>query len=145
DASLYFIGRIRTPWIRREQCPKNARESDAICTLEIDPRFAQALTVVETCSHLVQLYWMNRSRHDLLLQVPRTHGEGCGACVLRSAAPSNADAMGVPRVVKAEGTQHAVLGLDWLDKTTVTGLQAYFASYRAFADAGLGWHSAQKG
>ena len=29
DASLYFIGRIRTPWKTREECPKNARESEA--------------------------------------------------------------------------------------------------------------------
>ena len=43
DAHLYFIGRVRTPWTRREQCPKNARESDAVCTLEIDPRFAAIL------------------------------------------------------------------------------------------------------
>ncbi len=27
DASLYFIGRIRTPWKRREECPKNPRET----------------------------------------------------------------------------------------------------------------------
>src|ERR1700704_428362 len=44
DASLYFIGRIRTPWKTRDQCPKNARESEAVCTLELDPRWAQALT-----------------------------------------------------------------------------------------------------
>src|SRR4029077_10022001 len=56
DASLYFIGRIRTPWTRREDCPKNARESDAICTLAIDPRWASALTHVDSCSHLVVLY-----------------------------------------------------------------------------------------
>jgi hypothetical protein len=36
DAGLYFIGRIRTPWTRREQCPKNARESDAVCTVEVE-------------------------------------------------------------------------------------------------------------
>ena len=30
DAGLYFIGRIRTPWARREDCPKNARETDAV-------------------------------------------------------------------------------------------------------------------
>src|SRR5262245_66491365 len=52
DASLYFIGRIRTPWTRREDCPKNARESDAVCTLNVDQRWAQALTGVETCTHL---------------------------------------------------------------------------------------------
>ena len=43
DASLYFIGRIRTPWHRREDCPKNARESDAVCTVELDPRWAAGL------------------------------------------------------------------------------------------------------
>ena len=30
DASLYFIGRIRTPWKERKDCPKNARESEAV-------------------------------------------------------------------------------------------------------------------
>ena len=74
DASLYFIGRIRTPWTRRADCPKNARESDAVCTLEVDPRWAKALTHVESCTHLVVLYWMNRSRRDLVLQVPRHYG-----------------------------------------------------------------------
>jgi hypothetical protein len=64
-------GRARTPWTRREQCPKNARESDAVCTLEIDPRFAAALTGVETCTHLLVLYWMDKSRRDLVLQAPR--------------------------------------------------------------------------
>src|SRR5262245_60296829 len=43
DASLYYIGRIRTPWRHRKDCPKNARESDALCTLEIDSRWAPAL------------------------------------------------------------------------------------------------------
>jgi len=55
DASLYFIGRIRTPWTKRADCPKNARESDAVCTLEVDPRWAKALTHVESCTHLVVL------------------------------------------------------------------------------------------
>ena len=36
DAGLYYIGRIRTPWHDRKDCPKNARESDAVCTVELD-------------------------------------------------------------------------------------------------------------
>ena len=86
DAHLYFIGRVRTPWTRREQCPKNARESDAVCTLEIDPRFAAALTGVETCTHLLVLYWMDKSRRDLVLQAPRHYGELRGTFALRSPA-----------------------------------------------------------
>src|SRR3569832_668825 len=40
DAGVYFIGRIRTPWTERKECPKNGRESTAVCTVELDPRFA---------------------------------------------------------------------------------------------------------
>ena len=43
DAGVYFIGRIRTPWPRRDDCPKNGRESDAVCTIEVEPRYAAAL------------------------------------------------------------------------------------------------------
>src|SRR5262249_12227302 len=84
---LYFIGRIRTPWTRREDCPKNTRESDAVCTLVVDERWAQALTGVETCTHLVVLYWMSRSRRDLVLQVPRHYGVGRGTFALGAPGP----------------------------------------------------------
>ncbi|HEY6993632.1 MAG TPA: TrmO family methyltransferase, partial [Xanthobacteraceae bacterium] len=82
DAALYFIGRIRTPWHRRDDCPKNARESDAVCALVVDPRWTQALTGVESCTHLVVLYWMDRSRRDLVLQVPRHYGAPRGTFAL---------------------------------------------------------------
>ena len=74
DARLYFIGRIHTPWKERKDCPKNAREarqSGAVCTIEVDPRWQAALEGVETCSHLIVLYWMDRSRRDL--EIGRAH------------------------------------------------------------------------
>ena len=99
DASLYFIGRIRTPWRERKDCPKNARESEEICTIELDERWAAALKNVESCSHLILLYWMNRSRRDLVLQVPRTYGKQCGTFSLRSPARPNPIALSVVRLV----------------------------------------------
>ena len=144
DASLYFIGRIRTPWKTRDQCPKNARESEAVCTLELDPRWAQALTDVESCSHLVVLYWMNRSRRDLVLQVPRTYGFGRGTFALRSPARPNPIAMSVVRLVGVEGTRLSVVGLDCLDDTPLLDIKPYFASTDAVPDAVVGWHKAQK-
>src|SRR5260370_16563799 len=64
DAGLYFIGRIRTPWPTRDDCPKNARESDAVCTVEVDARYAAALKGVEPCPHLLILYWMDQAPPD---------------------------------------------------------------------------------
>jgi tRNA-Thr(GGU) m(6)t(6)A37 methyltransferase TsaA len=144
DASLYFIGRIRTPWKTRDQCPKNARESEAVCTLELDPRWAQALTDVASCTHLVVLYWMNRSRRDLVLQVPRTYGFGRGTFALRSPARPNPIAMSVVRLVGVEGPRLSVVGLDCLDDTPLLDIKPYFASTDAVPDAVVGWHKAQK-
>src|SRR3954469_22704011 len=145
DASLYFIGRIRTPWTRRADCPKNARESDAVCTLELDPRWARALTGVESCTHLVVLYSMNRSRRDLVLQVPRTYGIGRGTFALRSPARPNPIAMSVVRLVGVEGTRLSVVGLDCLDETPLLDIKPYFASVDAVPDAVVGWSTAEKG
>ncbi len=145
DASLYFIGRIRTPWRRRDDCPKNARESDAVCTLELDPRWAQALTGIESCSHLVVLYWMNRSRRDLVLQVPRTYGVGRGTFALRSPARPNPIAMSVVRLLRLDGSKLSVVGLDCLDGTPLLDIKPYFASTDAVCDAVVGWHEAGKG
>jgi tRNA-Thr(GGU) m(6)t(6)A37 methyltransferase TsaA len=144
DASLYFIGRIRTPWSQREDCPKNARESDAVCTLEIDPRWAQALAGVESCTHLVVLYWMNRSRRDLVLQIPRHYGEGRGTFALRSPARPNPIAMSVVRLLRRQGTSLSVAGLDCLDDTPLLDIKPYFASTDAVPDAVVGWHAAGK-
>ena len=144
DAGLYYIGRVRTPWTRREQCPKNARESDAVCTLEVDARFAEALALVETCSHLLVLYWMDRSPRNIVLQNPRHYGELRGTFALRSPARPNPIAASVVRLVKRDGAKLSVIGLDCLDGTPLLDIKPYFASTDSVPDAVVGWHKARQ-
>jgi tRNA-Thr(GGU) m(6)t(6)A37 methyltransferase TsaA len=145
DASLYYIGRIRTPWTKREDCPKNARESDAVCTIEVDERWARGLKDVESCSHLVVLYWMDRAPRDIVLQVPRHYGVQRGTFSLRSPARPNPIAMSVVRLLKVEGAKLSVVGLDCLDGTPLIDIKPYFASTDAAPDAVVGWHKARQG
>jgi len=144
DAGVYFIGRIHTPWTRREDCPKNARESDAPCTIEIDARFAPGLKDIETCTHLVVLYWMDKARRDLVLQVPRHYGEQRGTFALRSPARPNPIAMSVARLIRREENRLVVQGLDCLDGTALLDIKPYFASTDSVPDAVAGWHAARK-
>ena len=144
DAGLYFIGSIRTPWTTRAQCPKNARESDAVCTIEVDARWAAALEGVETCSHLVVLYWMDRARRDLVLQTPRHYGEPRGTFALRSPVRPNPVALSVVRLDRVEGTRLSVTGLDCLDGTPLIDIKPYFASVDAVPEAVVGWHKERK-
>ena len=137
DAGVYFIGRIRTPWARRDDCPKNARGSDALCTIELDPRYAAALEGVSACTHLVVLYFMDQARRDLLVQSPR-HGIRRGTFALRSPVRPNPIAMSVVRLVGIEGANLKVVGLDCLDGTPLIDLKPYFPSVDSVPDAVVG-------
>jgi tRNA-Thr(GGU) m(6)t(6)A37 methyltransferase TsaA len=144
DAGLYFIGRIRTPWTSREQCPKNARESDAICTIEVDPRYTSALTGLETCSHILVLYWMDKARRDLVLQAPRHYATQRGTFALRSPVRPNPIAASVVPLKGIAGTRLDVVGLDCLDGTPLLDIKPYFASTDSVPDAVVGWHAARE-
>ena len=144
DASLYFIGRIRTPWKRREDCPKNGRESEAICAIELDSRWAAGLAGLETSSHVVVLYWMHRARRDLVLQAPRHYAQQHGTFALRSPVRPNPIAISVVRLLGIGGSTLSVIGLDCLDGTPLIDIKPYFASTDAVPDAQVGWHASRK-
>jgi len=141
DAGLYFIGRIRTPWPTRDDCPKNGRESDAVCTIEVDPRYAAALAGVASSTHLLVLYWMDEARRDLVVQAPRHYGEPRGTFALRSPVRPNPIAASVVKLVQVEDLRLSVVGLDCRDGTPLIDLKPYFASTDAVPDAVVGWHA----
>ena len=140
DASLYFIGRIRTPWQNRKECPKNARESDAVCTAELDARWTDGLKDVATCSHIILLYWMDKAPRNLVVQVPGHYGVPHGTFALRSPARPNPIALSVVKLLRVEGHKLVVTGLDCLDGTPLLDIKPYFASTDSVPEAVVGWH-----
>jgi tRNA-Thr(GGU) m(6)t(6)A37 methyltransferase TsaA len=145
DDGVYFIGRIHTPWKSRKDCPKNARGSDAVCTVEIDARWAAGLKEVDACTHLVLLYWMDKSPRNLVLQVPGHYGVQRGTFALRSPARPNPIAMSVVKLVGIKGNTLSVIGLDCLDGTPLLDLKPYFASTDSVPEAVVGWHKQRQG
>ena len=141
DASLYYIGRIRTPWRRREDCPKNPRETDAHCSIVLDPRWVEGLQGLESVSHVVVLYWMDKARRDLVVQAPRHYTERRGTFALRSPVRPNPIAVSVARLVRLDGNELTVVGLDCLDDTPLLDIKPYFASTDSVPDASVGWHA----
>jgi tRNA-Thr(GGU) m(6)t(6)A37 methyltransferase TsaA len=140
DAGVYFIGRIHTPWKERKDCPRNARGSDAVCTVELDARFRDGLKDVESCSHLVLLYWMDKAPRNLVLQTPSHYGVQRGTFALRSPARPNPIAMSVVKLLGIDGNKLSVVGLDCLDGTPLLDIKPYFASTDSVPDATVGWH-----
>jgi tRNA-Thr(GGU) m(6)t(6)A37 methyltransferase TsaA len=141
DASLYFIGRIHTPWPQRDDCPKNARESDAVCSIVLDPRWIEGLKGLESTSHVIVLYWMDEARRDLVRQAPHHYSERRGTFALRSPVRPNPIALSVARLVGIDGNTLSVVGLDCRDGTPLLDIKPYFASTDSVPDASVGWHA----
>jgi tRNA-Thr(GGU) m(6)t(6)A37 methyltransferase TsaA len=140
DARLVFIGRVRTPWRTLADCPKNvrvARQAGATAHLEIAEPYRPGLAGLEQVSHVVVLYWMDRSRRDVIVQAPR-HADGLrGVFSLRSPARPNPIAMAaVPLLSLDVAAGRLEIGmLDCLDGTPLVDLKPYVPTVDAFTDA----------
>ncbi|KMO33413.1 tRNA (N6-threonylcarbamoyladenosine(37)-N6)-methyltransferase TrmO [Methylobacterium aquaticum] len=143
DAGLYFVGRVRTPWTERAECPRNSAQSDAVCTLEVDPLFAPALRSLDGTSHLIVLYWMDRAPRNLVAQQPRHAPEPRGTFALRSPARPNPIAVSVVELLGIVGGTLRVRGLDCLDGTPLLDIKPYFASTDARPQARVGWREGE--
>ena len=123
DAALRYIGAIRTPWSDRKDCPRQGRFDGPECTLELDPVWQPALAGLETRDTLEVLYWLHRSRRDVLTQNPRRDGALTGTFNLRS--PVRPNPIGLSRValVRIEGPRIIVRGLDCLDGTPLLDIK----------------------
>lgn len=123
DAGLIFIGTIRTPWTDRLACPRQGRLDGPVCRLEIAAPFAPALAGLEQYGEVEVLYWLDRSRRDLVLQSPRHDGSLRGAFSLRSPVRPNPIGTARARLVGIAGATVLVQGLDCLDGTPLIDLK----------------------
>jgi tRNA-Thr(GGU) m(6)t(6)A37 methyltransferase TsaA len=135
DAGVYFIGRIRTPFQTREECPKNTVRSDATGRVELDPRYAAGLQDLGLYSHIILLYWMDLARRDLVRQVPAHLGHPRGTFALRSPARPNPIALAVVQLVAIEDATLIVRNVDCIDGTPLLDIKPYFASTDSFPGA----------
>jgi tRNA-Thr(GGU) m(6)t(6)A37 methyltransferase TsaA len=140
DARVVFIGRIRSPWQTREDCPKNmreAREREHEAALEIAEPYRPGLEGLERASHVVILSWFDRAARDLIAQKPRHAERTSGTFALRSPARPNPIGLHVAKLVSLDRESGRLVldAIDTLDGTPVVDVKPYFASIDAFPDA----------
>jgi len=124
DAGVYFIGRIRTPWPTRADCPRRGDPvSGPLCRLEIAEPFRAALAGLDRHEHLQVLYWMHLARRDLVRQSPRSDGQTTGTFALRSPVRPNPIASAIVKLVEVQAEAIVVRGLDCVDGTPLIDIK----------------------
>ena len=128
-AEIVFIGTIRTPYKRLQDCPRTVHDNPALCTLVLDPEYADGLFGLERESHVMVLYWLDQARRDWLRRparaatADRPAREEAGVFALRAPMRPNPIAAMVVRIVAVRGNEVDVLGLDCLDGTPLVDIK----------------------
>ncbi len=124
DASLWFIGRIHTPWAAREDCPRQGRLDGPDCRIEVFAPWAAALEGIAAYGHLEILYWLDRARRDLVRQNPKDDGQRfIGTFALRSPQRPNPIGTSKVRLIAVEPAALIVRGLDCLNGTPLIDIK----------------------
>jgi len=82
-----------------------------------------ALKGVDFYSNLEVIYWLHRSRRDLVLQSPKNNKSTRGAFSLRSPVRPNPIGTSIVKLVGVEGSTVLVRGLDCLDETPLLDIK----------------------
>jgi tRNA-Thr(GGU) m(6)t(6)A37 methyltransferase TsaA len=133
DARLVFIGRIRTPWTRRADCPRQGDRDGPECRIEVFAPWDQGLPGLEAYPRLEVLYWLHEARRDLVLQLPRPDEPPRGTFSLRSPVRPNPIGVSSVKLERVEGAALIVRGLDCLDGTPLIDLKPDRAGFRPLA------------
>ncbi len=123
DAALRFIGMIRTPWRSRDDCPRQGRVDGPECRLVLDPIWHDALRGLEGYQTIEVLYWLDKSRRDLVLQSPKSDGRTVGTFALRSPVRPNPIGTSLVKLERIDAGTLIVRGLDCLDGTPLIDIK----------------------
>lgn len=133
DAGLVFIGRLRSPFATRDDCPKNRRaalEAGAAGRLEVDRPFREALVGLLPGDHVFCLSWLDGAARDLALQKPRHAETARGTFSLRSPVRPNPIGLHLVRIeaLDIEAGLVSIDAIDVVDGTPLLDIKPYHGS-----------------
>jgi tRNA-Thr(GGU) m(6)t(6)A37 methyltransferase TsaA len=136
------IGVISTPFATLAECPRNGRQLDPapVCVVRVFPEFVAGLRSLKGFSHLILLYWLDRSAGPLLEIKPPFDGEVRGIFATRAPRRPNPIGLAVVAFDGFDGEDGLrVRYLDCLDKTKLLDIKPYLPTTDAEPGADMGW------
>lgn len=137
------IGTIETPFKTLADCPRNGHQLKPapLCRARVLPEYVPGLKNLESFSHLILLYWLNRPGRDYALRfVPPFDTEERGLFATRG--PVRPNPIGLS-VVAFDGFESEdtlkVRYLDCLDGTPLLDIKPYLPTTDAVPEARMGW------
>ncbi len=126
------IGYVTSPYKSTSEIPKGlGARHEAEGILNILPEFEPGLTDIEGFSHLIILWEFDRSQGFELLGTPPSDNRPHGVFATRSPRRPNPIGMTIVELLRREGANLHVLGVDMLDGTPILDIKPYLSSIPA--------------
>jgi len=126
------IGFVSSPYKELSQVPRGLgakHEADGV--LKILPEFAAGLTDIEGFSHLVVLWEFDRSQGFELLGTPPSDNRPHGVFATRSPRRPNPIGLTIVELLRLEGSELQVRGVDMLDGTPILDIKPLMSGVAA--------------
>ena len=126
------IGFVSSPYKNASEIPKGLgakHEADGV--LNILSEFAPGLTDIEGFSHLIVLWEFDRSQGFELLGAPPTDNRPHGVFATRSPRRPNPIGLTIVELLRRNGVELHVRGVDMLDGTPILDIKPYLSSVPA--------------
>lgn len=120
---LVFIGHVRTPYERLEDCPGNIDPAGPECELVLESSYAEGFHSLHIGDRILVLYWLGEADRSRLRQHARKSGALKGTFALRSPHRPNPIGAAVVRIHRIEGNALIVNGLDCLNRTPLLDIK----------------------
>ena len=124
------IGFVSSPYKETSQIPKGlGAKHDVNGVLKVLPEFEAGLLDIEGFSHLIVIWEFDRSvDFDLIASPPADPGRQHGVFATRSPRRPNPIALTTVELLRREGPDLHVRGVDMLDGTPILDIKPYLSS-----------------
>jgi len=123
------IGFVSSPYKTGSEIPKGlGARHEADGALKILPDFEPGLTDIEGFSHLIVLWEFDRSQRFELLGTPPSDNRPHGVFATRSPYRPNPIGLTVVELLRRDGTDLRVRGIDMLDGTPILDIKPYLSN-----------------
>jgi tRNA-Thr(GGU) m(6)t(6)A37 methyltransferase TsaA len=134
------IGIIRTPYKGPKGIPIQGKFKKGINgKVELFPEYQAGLKDIGGFSHLILVYYFNRSKKEQLIAKPFLEDKEHGIFAIRSSHRPNHLGFSIVKLEKVEGNVISFSEVDILDNTPLLDIKAYVEHFDSRKNVRSGW------
>ncbi len=134
------IGIIHTPYKEAKSMPiQGTFDKTVLGSLELFKEYKEGLKDIEGFSHIILIYYFNRSKEEKLIGKPFLEDKEHGIFAIRSPHRPNHIGISIVKLEKLEENILTFSEVDMLDGTPLLDIKPYVSHFDAREDVKNGW------